>query len=231
MTITTAVKSAGEIIAGVTDGSIDLGLVRCPPETLELEMRLIRRERQVLLLRQDHRLAARPAVGLAELGGESLLLHPREANPGHYDAVLGLFRDHGVEPRVRLRTLSFDLRYSPIVQGDAVAIVGESTTSELPGKLRWLPLSPPARLEVCLLARRHNPLSGRGQDAGDGSRDLRRVRLDLAALTNRGRGVMPVRAQKMPARSFTPSSTGPTVAGDGAHAVNEVTTSATTDKR
>ena len=29
--ITTAVKSVGEIVAGLSDGSIDLGLVRCPP--------------------------------------------------------------------------------------------------------------------------------------------------------------------------------------------------------
>jgi DNA-binding transcriptional LysR family regulator len=156
ITITTAVRSGGEIVSGVNDGSIDLGLVRCPPQVPGLETRLIRRERQVLLLRRDHPLAARPAVSLAELGDEPLLLHPREANPGHYDAVLGLFRNEGAEPQVRLRTLTFDLRYSPIVQGEAVAIVGESTTSELPGELRWLPLSPPPSLEVSLLARRHH---------------------------------------------------------------------------
>jgi DNA-binding transcriptional LysR family regulator len=156
ITITTAVKSVGEIVAGVSDGSIGLGLVRCPPQTPGLETRLIRRERQVVLLRRDHRLASRSAVSLADLSDQSLLLHPREANPGHYDAVLGLFRDHGVEPQVRLRTLSFDLRYSPIVEGDAVAIVGESTTSGLPGELSWRPLTPPASLEVSLLARSHN---------------------------------------------------------------------------
>jgi DNA-binding transcriptional LysR family regulator len=156
ITITTAVKSVGEIVSGMSDGSIDLGLVRCPPQAPGLETRLIRRERQVLLLRRDHPLASRPAVSLAELGDEPLLLHPREANPGHYDAVLGLFRDHGAEPNVRLRTLTFDLRYSPIVQGEAVAIVGESTTSELPDELCWLPLSPPPSLEVSLLARRHH---------------------------------------------------------------------------
>lgn len=156
ITITTAIKSVGEIVAGVSDGSIDVGLVRCPPQTPGLETRPIRHERQVLLLRRDHRLASRLAVSLDELSEESLLLHPREANPGHYDAVLGLFRDRGSAPRVRLRTLTFDLRYSPIVQEDAVAIVGESTTSELPSELCCRSLSPPASLEVSLLARRHN---------------------------------------------------------------------------
>lgn len=93
---------------------------------------------------------------MADLADENLLLHPREANPGHYDAVVGLCRDRGVEPRVLLRTFSFDLRYSPIVHGDAVAIVGESTTSGLPDELCWVSLSPPACLEVSLIARRRS---------------------------------------------------------------------------
>jgi DNA-binding transcriptional LysR family regulator len=151
--VTTSVRSTGEIVAGVGDGSIDLGLVRCPSPAPELEARPIRSERQVLLLRRDHRLASRSSVSVADLAEETLLLHPREANPGHYDAVLGLCRDHGSEPQVLLRTLSFDLRYSPIVDGEAVSIVGESTTSGLPEELCWVSLSPPACFEVSLIAR------------------------------------------------------------------------------
>jgi DNA-binding transcriptional LysR family regulator len=151
--VTTSVRSTGEILAGVADGSIDLGLVRCSPSEPGLEARPIRFERQVLLLRRDHRLASRSSVGVADLAEETLLLHPREANPGHYDAVLGLCRDYGFEPRVLLRTLSFDLRYSPIIDGDTVSVVGESTTSGLPEELCWVSLSPPACFEVSLIAR------------------------------------------------------------------------------
>ena len=86
--ITTAVKSTGEIVAGVSDGSIDLGLVRCPPHEVGLDARTIRHEPQGLVLRRDHRLSSSTGVSLVELAGETLLLHPREANPGHYDAVL-----------------------------------------------------------------------------------------------------------------------------------------------
>jgi hypothetical protein len=50
-------------------------------------------------------------------------------NPGHYDAVVGLFGDHGIEPRVLLRTLSFDLAYTPVLQGRAAVIIGESAGS------------------------------------------------------------------------------------------------------
>ncbi len=153
--ITTSVRSTGEILAAVSNGSIDLGLIRCPPPMPGLETRLIRLERQVLLLRRDHWLASRPSISIADLANETLVLHPREANPGHYDAVLNLCREHGVEPRVLLRTLTFDLRYSPIVQGDAVSIVGESTTSGLPDELCWVSLSPHPCFEISLIARRH----------------------------------------------------------------------------
>ena len=153
--ITASVRPTGEIVAGVRDGSIDLGLVRCPPRAAELETRVIRLERQVVLLRRDHRLASRRSVGVAELAEETLLLHPREANPGHYDAVLALCREHGVEPEIALRPLTFDLRYSPIVEDGVVSIIGESTTSGLPQELRWVALEPPACFEVSLIARRY----------------------------------------------------------------------------
>jgi DNA-binding transcriptional LysR family regulator len=173
ITIETAVKSVAEIVAGLSDGSIDLGLVRCPPRELGLEARTIRRERQGLVLRHDHRLASSAAIRLVEIANETLLLHPREANPGHYDAVLGLYREQDVEPPVRLRTLSFDLTYGPIVRADAVAIVGESSRSDLPEELCWLPLSPPVSFEVSLLVRSHNrsPAVDRMLDAATGIAD------------------------------------------------------------
>jgi len=171
--ITTAVKSVGEIVGGVRDGSIDLALVRCLPRNVGLEARTIRRERQGLLLRRDHRLAACATASLADMADETLLLHPREANPGHYDAVLGLCRDQGADPRVLVRTLSFDLTYGPILRAKAVAIIGESSRAELPDELRWLPLSPPVSFDVSLLARRHNrsPAVDRMLDAATGIAD------------------------------------------------------------
>jgi len=155
--VTTAVKSVGEIVAGLRDGSVGLGLVRCASETADLEARTIRLERQGLLVRRDHRLASRSAVSIRDVADDRLLLHPRDANPGHYDAVLGLCREQGFEPRVLLRTLSFDLAYTPVLRGEAVVITGESSGSlGLPEQLCWLPLSPSASFEVSLLARRHN---------------------------------------------------------------------------
>jgi DNA-binding transcriptional LysR family regulator len=179
ITITTVVKSAGEIAAGVIDGSIDAGIVRCAPEIADLETRTIRLERQGLLLRRDHRLAGSATVDVGDLSGETLALHPREGNPGHYNAVVGLCRRHGVEPQVLIRTLSFDLAYSPLVEGRAVAVVGESSRVGLPDDLCWLPLSPAVSFDVSWLARRRNrsPALSRLLDASE------RVAADLGWLS------------------------------------------------
>jgi DNA-binding transcriptional LysR family regulator len=155
ITITTAVKSVGEIVAGLSDRTIDVGVVRCPPQISEFETHVVRRDRQGILLRRDHRLAGSATVDVEDLAGETLALHPRAENPGHYDAVVGWCRQHGVEPRVLVRTVSFDLGYSPVVQGQAVAVIGESSRIGLPDELSWLPLSPAVSLEVSLLVRRN----------------------------------------------------------------------------
>jgi DNA-binding transcriptional LysR family regulator len=111
----------------------------------------VRREAQGVLLRDDHRLAAAEAIEASRLRDETLLLHPREANPGHFDAVLALCAAAGFEPRLALRALSFDLAHTPVAAGDAVAIVGESTQTGLPPDLAWRPLVPPVAFEVALL--------------------------------------------------------------------------------
>lgn len=76
--IATSVRSVSEIVAGVTEGSVDLGLIRCPPADSGLDARTIRREPQGLLVRRDHRLAEGSAAAVADLAGENVLLHPRE---------------------------------------------------------------------------------------------------------------------------------------------------------
>jgi DNA-binding transcriptional LysR family regulator len=147
------VMATAAILDAVGEGTIDAGLVRCPPARDGIEARVVRRERQGVLLRRDHALAAGASVALADLGDAPVLLHPRAANPGHYDAVLDLCRAAGVEPRVLERSAALDLAQTPVVEARAVAIVGESSRTVLPPELTWVALSPPARLDVALVAR------------------------------------------------------------------------------
>jgi len=146
--IATRVLGVGEIVAGIGDGSVDVGVVRCPSSQTGVATWLLRREAQGVLVRADHRLAGADAVPLSDLA-EPVLLHPREANPGHYDAIVELIGDAPVE----LRDVSFDLAQAPVADGRAVAIVGESTRVGLAAGLAWVPLEPPVALPVELLAR------------------------------------------------------------------------------
>jgi len=146
--IATRVLGVGEIVAGIGDGSVDVGVVRCPSAHTGVATWLLRREAQGVLVRADHRLAGADAVPLSDLA-EPVLLHPREANPGHYDAIVELIGDAPVE----LRDVSFDLAQAPVADGRAVAIVGESTRVGLAAGLAWVPLEPPVALPVELLAR------------------------------------------------------------------------------
>jgi DNA-binding transcriptional LysR family regulator len=153
--LSTDVRPTAEVLAAVAAGSVDVGLVRCPPRTSELETWTIRLEPLGVLMLRRHPLAAESSVDLADLADETLLMHRREKNPGHYDALLALCRQRDVEPRIQLRALSFDPAQTPLVCGEAVTITGESSQVGLPTELVWLPIRPPAQLEVGLVARRY----------------------------------------------------------------------------
>jgi DNA-binding transcriptional LysR family regulator len=153
LVIETRVAPLAELVTQVAQGALDVAIARCPPQARGIEARVVRLERQGVLLRRDDPRADADAIALADVRDEPLLLHPRAANPGHYDAVLALCAAAGYEPALVLRTLSFDLAQTPVAAGDAVAIVGESTLAGLPSDLAWVPLAPPATLEIALLVR------------------------------------------------------------------------------
>ena len=151
--ITSHVMSTGQILAGVEDGTIDVGAVHCLAADSGLDMRLLRLEPQGIELRADDPRAAGETICLEAMMDTPFLMPPRDADPGHYDAVLRVFRDRGLEPTVVHRTVTLDLAPAPVVAGEAVAIAGQSVRLGLPGGLVWRPLEPPALFETRLLAR------------------------------------------------------------------------------
>jgi DNA-binding transcriptional LysR family regulator len=151
--VATRVLPAAAIVAGVGDGTIDAAIVRCPPATDGVEAHVLRRERQGVLMAAGHGSAARETVELAALADETLLVHPRDENPGHYDALLALCRARGLEPKLLERQVAFDLAHLPVAEGHAVTIVGASARPEPGTALVWRPIDPPAELDVHLLVR------------------------------------------------------------------------------
>jgi DNA-binding transcriptional LysR family regulator len=151
--IATHVMSTEQILTGLGEGTLDVGAVRCTPADTRLERRLLRLEPQGIELRGDDPRAAAESIRLDDVADMPFLMHPRDANPGHYDAVVGVFRERGLEPTVVHRSATLDVALTPLVAGEAVAMAGESARLGLPEGLVWRPLDPPALFETHLLAR------------------------------------------------------------------------------
>lgn len=156
ITVTTKLLPTAELLAAVGDGILDAGLLRCPPPTPQLVRTLVRLEPQGVLMHPEHPLATREEVAPAALADETVLLHPREDNPGHYDAITAVFERAGITPEIRPRRL-FDAGHTPVAQGRAVTIVGASTLPGLPAGLVWRPLAPSETIEIHLLTRGRAP--------------------------------------------------------------------------
>jgi DNA-binding transcriptional LysR family regulator len=75
-----------------------------------------------LLLPIGHPAAQAPAVALADLQGETLILWPRETNPELYDAIVGLFPP-GAIGEVSHLAASWDVVMSAVAAGDGVSVV------------------------------------------------------------------------------------------------------------
>ena len=100
--LTTRVLPVNEIVAGFSDGSVDVGLVRCPPEVAGVESRLLRLEAQGVLVRRDHPLAGAGRLRLEDLREEPVLLHSRALEPGplrRRDRAAGRARPRGASRR------------------------------------------------------------------------------------------------------------------------------------
>ncbi|HET9102549.1 MAG TPA: LysR family transcriptional regulator [Solirubrobacteraceae bacterium] len=152
ITIAATVLPSPGLVEAVVRGEVDLGLARCALPDVRLRSDVVRRERLGLVVRADHRLANGGAVEPLDFRDEPLWLHDREANPGHYDLIVGVCRSAGFEPRIAHRDAPFDQSFGVVAGGAAVAVVGESAAAGLPAGLRYVPLRVRPRIEVTLLS-------------------------------------------------------------------------------
>jgi DNA-binding transcriptional LysR family regulator len=152
------VTPTAEIVRAVLDRRADIGVARTPVPADGVRLRLVRLERQGVLVPAGHGLARGPEVELSAVAEHPILVHPRAANPAHYDLLLELFRSAGLEPRLLERPVAFDPTQRVIREGHAIGLVGASSLAGIADGLRWVPLADPApRLEVQLVLRDGEP--------------------------------------------------------------------------
>ncbi|SFN31018.1 LysR family transcriptional regulator [Actinomadura madurae] len=112
-------------VAALRTGEIDLALLRPPIADLSLTVLPLRRDRLVVAVPADHPGAALLRVGVTDLADADLIVHSADRRSVMYDVVLGLFRDAGVEPRIRHEVGETSTLITLVAGGLGVAVVPE----------------------------------------------------------------------------------------------------------
>lgn len=150
--VTTDVLPTPQVLLAVRDGHADAGIARAPSPMEGVRLEPLRHDREGVLVSAGHPLAGSATVELATVAQYPVVLHPRAANPSHYDFVVELFAAHGLKPGYEEHDIAFDLSRRFIADGKATILVGRSSAVGLAEDLRWIPLAEPVTLTVALVA-------------------------------------------------------------------------------
>jgi DNA-binding transcriptional LysR family regulator len=119
-------------------GQLDAGLVRPPILAAGVELEIVGVEPLRAVLPDDHPLADRRSIGLAELAGEPFVLFPRPIGPGLYDQIVGLCRAAGFSPEIVYESAATATMVAMVEAGVGVAVLPAS--HEGTGSARFVPL-------------------------------------------------------------------------------------------
>lgn len=125
-----------EQIGQLRDGELDVGLVRHPVRTVELESGPVVSKTLGVLLNTDHPLAHAKAVATRDLQGSPLIIFPRTMAPELYDYVLQSCRDGGYLPSAIVHARNPHFTHGLILAGRGIHL-NEEPWSELPPGLTW----------------------------------------------------------------------------------------------
>ena len=121
----TELTSDAQFIA-LGEGRLDVGFVLAPVPAATLDWRIIARERLVVALPSEHRLARRRgAIAAVELADDPLVIFPRDKAPNLYDQVLSVF-PLGHVPVIGQEAIQMPTIVSLVAAGLGIAIVPES---------------------------------------------------------------------------------------------------------
>ncbi|MDL4772391.1 MULTISPECIES: LysR family transcriptional regulator [Thermomonosporaceae] len=140
-----------EQVRALADGALDVGVVRHPFDTRDLELGpILGQPVGVLLPAGPHRddggrdapggrgaLADAPEVHLADLAGRDLVAFPRDEAPGLYDELLAACRRHGYDPPAVHEARHPQFALGLVLAGTAVALAPR--TADTAG-VAWRPL-------------------------------------------------------------------------------------------
>ena len=131
-----------ELIAAVRDEILDAAIVSLPVPTTGLRTTGLGHERTVAAVPVSHRHAMQPAIRLAQMAPERIVVLPREANRPFYDAVLAACQSAGLSPSlIETPGTCVEPVLLAVASGAEVALLPESVAARYcaPG-VRFVPI-------------------------------------------------------------------------------------------
>jgi DNA-binding transcriptional LysR family regulator len=134
---------------------LDVALVRSPVHHPDLHARGIAREDLMLMLPDDHPLAAMDTVRASDLRGEPLVVIPRQIGAGTRDLVLGWCLAHHVNPMVAQEAMMVQNVVGMLQARLGVSFAPAGMREWISGGITFRPLEPdPPVLELAAAWRR-----------------------------------------------------------------------------
>jgi DNA-binding transcriptional LysR family regulator len=127
-------------IAALAAGRIDASFGNDEPTDPAIRFDVLLRERVLVALPRDHRLAARKAVRVDDLRGESFVWMPRSSLPEVFQRAAATLAARGFAMDVAVEARSSAMRIAMVAAGMAITIVLESTAPAIPKTLVLRPI-------------------------------------------------------------------------------------------
>jgi DNA-binding transcriptional LysR family regulator len=166
-------------VTALTEGSLDLGLLRPPVRSSAVEVHVLRREPLIAVLPEHHALAARSRVQLADLKDDPFITYPSHHRSVVYDAVMDACQRAGFVPVNVHEVGETSTLVSFVAAGLGVALVPASVQHLRITGATYLPLAGTTQEVELALATR----------AGETSPLVARVRARTQALIGGGRRI------------------------------------------
>ncbi len=138
-------------VAGLLDGSLDLGILRPPVRSARLEVQVVRSEPMIAVLPADHPLAGRQKVRVADLAEEAFVRYAAHQRSVVDELVRDTCERAGFVPRLALEVTETATLVSFVAAGIGVALLPESVSGIRINGAVYRPLrGTPPRIEIAL---------------------------------------------------------------------------------
>ncbi len=129
-------------------GKLDMALTRPPRKPTDCAFEILRVERPIVVLNENHKLARKEALTMLDLVGEPFVVPSKRIRPFAYDLVMAYFESVGAVPKVTIEATEKPAMMSAVAAGLGMALAPDWVSRlSFPGvtmrRLRGALLDPP----------------------------------------------------------------------------------------